>query len=509
MQVLTRYKQFCNLFHNYKIPEIKIKDLNPSYLEFYKREYGLIENDVNKASFVIFLLTFSTTFLLSCVFTSINLIMIIFYSLMLSIICLYRFNLYLYNKVSQIENKIDSLLFLIKINFNLVKRSLKNNADYCLYFIDLMKNLDSPLSNEFRKILEKVHLGARPEAELFNFKTPSRDFNNFMRELIGNKFNYKIENNEFSENTIDEKINLYIKEIESKISLVFFIGFFYPISIAFLIIFMNINTIFTITLVILFLFLLKYLFNHFIRFKIPIIGFFINRSSSNKKLYEEFLNFFGIFAFKLKSNISPEKAFLETYSENKTTFTTLKQIIEPSLQSLICRNFSFIEVLNEINFTLKSNHYTFIIYIIKNMIHENSYYSSYRILEILNVLKDQKKLSRKIELTFQGESFKVFLFLFLLPIIVGVISGLLPFFSLLNSNFNLMLNTSQNYIWNPINIYNIIIIASSLCASNIITSYYFLKIVNYQKKIFLLIIPNLFFIITFLGSFTFFMGLIA
>ncbi|GAH26134.1 unnamed protein product, partial [marine sediment metagenome] len=49
-----------------------------------------------------------------------------------------------------------------------------------------------------------------------------------------------------------------------------------------------------------------------------------------------------------------------------------------------------------------------------------------KITQILNEISIHQKLENKLEIIVKGERFKVLLFLFLLPIIIGGIGGLFP-----------------------------------------------------------------------------------
>ena len=113
------YINFCSLFHDYSLPKLKFKELNENYKELYQNIYFIEENDINKASFIIFLLSFSVLMLTSFLFLSINLLIIIFYSLIISLIISYKFNLNLYKEIKKDENMINAILYLIKINFSL------------------------------------------------------------------------------------------------------------------------------------------------------------------------------------------------------------------------------------------------------------------------------------------------------------------------------------------------------------------------------------------------------
>jgi len=71
---------------------------------------------------------------------------------------------------------------------------------------------------------------------------------------------------------------------------------------------------------------------------------------------------------------------------------------------------------------------------------------------------------------------------------------------LLNKNIQLSNNFSLDILFNIVYFKDIIIIFLSLLSIISITSYYFLKIINHNKKPLIVIVANIIFILTFLIS---------
>ena len=135
------------------------------------------------------------------------------------------------------------------------------------------------------------------------------------------------------------------------------------------------------------------------------------------------------------------------------------------------------------------------------MIDENAYYSSDKVFEILDIISKHRRLEKKLGIIIKGEKFKVFLFLFLLPIIIGAIGGLFPLVVMLTNSEDINFN---NYSYtNYGNIIEVSIIFITLLLSNLITSYYFLKVIHYEKKNFIIFLScaiyTLVFFITFMN----------
>ena len=227
MTNLKKYLRFCKIFHDYKFPKIKFNELNDWYRYLYRNKYNIDEDDINKASFVIFSLFFFILIILSLFFTPFSILIIIFYSLVLSFLASYRFNSHLYKKIKKEESILNALLYLIIINFSLIKKTLKINTDYSINFIELIKNYNLPVSESCKIILRKIHEGSTPEKELLKIVTPSEDFNHYLRDLIINDFNNDYEFQNLDDNTSERNFKVVLRDIESKISIVFFIGFFF------------------------------------------------------------------------------------------------------------------------------------------------------------------------------------------------------------------------------------------------------------------------------------------
>jgi hypothetical protein len=132
------------------------------------------------------------------------------------------------------------------------------------------------------------------------------------------------------------------------------------------------------------------------------------------------------------------------------------------------------------------------------MIENNAYYSSEKVMDIINTILKHRRLEEKLGIIIKGEKFKVLLFLLLLPLIIGAIGGMFPLIYLMtNYGYN---SSNSNYI-NLINFFDLLIIFLTLLICNTITSYYFLKVVNYEKNYFIIFISNMLFILSFFISF--------
>jgi hypothetical protein len=392
------------------------------------------------------------------------------------------------------------MLHLIKIDFSLIQNTLKQNSDYCLSFIKLIKEYKLPILGSFYGILRRIHEGINPENELIEIITPSSDFNRYLKDLLINNFSYSYKLDDIKESNLEHNFKIYLREIQSKISIIFFIGIFFPLGLCFLILFQVINIFFLIFLIPFFLYLLNFLSHKFLRRNTYMMGFLNEYSRLEKKKFNEFLLFLKSFAANLKYDISPEKAFLKSYIQNKDLFEVLELPIKTQLSRLLNFNCSFREMIQFFKIELKSIRYNIILDAIEKFVSENASFSSEKILDLLEVVHKHQKLEKKLEIIIKGEKFKIFLFIFLLPILIGVVSGMFPFFISITRNINLIIVLSFDFK-NIVNIYFIIIILAVFVSSITITSNNFLNIINYQKKFIVIFMSNLIFILTFLSSF--------
>jgi hypothetical protein len=507
MKSKERYIWFSKKFHEYKIPKLKFKELDTRDKYLYKNIYEIDEEDINKASFIIFFTSFLLIGITSLIFTKLNIFIIILYSMIASLLISYRFNLILYNNIKKLEKNINAYLYIIKIDFSLMYKSLSTNSDYSMNFIKLIMNYNLPLSNDFKKIFRKIHEGKNPEMELLNIVSPSKDFDTYLQGLILSNFNQTPEVNNVELNTAEKNFKIYLKEIKSKISIIFFIGMFCPIGLCFLILFQQLNTIITILFIPIFLLFLNFLFKKFILNDTFLIGLIKIYSSEDKRRFNEFLLLLKGFAFNLKKQYSPEKAFYRAFLENKHDLNLLKNQIHKQISSLLNLSFTFNEMIDACKSEFVDRNYNLLLDVIKNLVKEDAYHTSEKIFEILKNIKKHQKLESKLEIIIKGEKFKVLMFLFLLPLVLGAIGGLLPLFTAIstpfNSNNNLLNDLSFSFNKIPLIAFiEIILIFLIFLSSNTISAFNFLRIIDYDSKFLMIFISNSFYVLIFFITLT-------
>ncbi|MFX0058714.1 MAG: hypothetical protein ACFE85_14525 [Candidatus Hodarchaeota archaeon] len=493
------YLRFCKRFHKYKLPLIKFKEIDERYRFIYEKEYDISEKDINKASFIVFSLSFSSIFFISILFTEFTFFFIILYSFILSLISSYIFNIKLFKEIKKKEAEINTYLYFVKIYYSLIQTSLKKDSDYALNFIELIKDYEIEISKSFKDIIKKIQEGKIPEEILRKIITPSEDFNIYLNELILSNFNNIEINNESSDNTLERDFKIYLKQIESKLSIIFFIGLFYPLGLSFLLLFQRVDTLYTILLIPLLFFILDFLFKKLIKLDNYLIGLLNDYSKNERKRFSEFLLLMKSFALNLKQNLSPERSFVNSYSQCKTHIILLSKIIHKQVLRILNFTCSFEEMLDFLKAELKSIRYDLVIDVIKKIIKQDTYKSSIKIFKILEILAHHRKLEKKLELIIKGEKFKVLFFLFLLPVIIGAIGGMFPFFMLLfgelNNNIRIVL------FFNFFLTKEMIFLFFSLLGCINLSSFYFLKIIKNEKRFLLILIVNIIYTLVFFMSF--------
>jgi len=484
--------------HPYNIPRFRFRKLDTRYKLMYEKEYNLHENDINKASFIVFLISFISIFITSNFLLIFNLVQIFSYSLIFSLFFSYSFNNKFYKEILKKENQLNAFVYVIRIYFSLIQKSVGNSADLPINFIRLISDYNLPIKKEFRKILNKIQLGQNPEILLSNVITPSIDFNSYLKELLISNFTY---NETLTENSVEKKFRQYLREIESKLSVFFFIGLFFPLGVCFLILFQKINLILLVIMLPLYFILIKTLNKKFLRNESFLLGLLNNYSKEEKAKFHEFISFLKSFTLNLQKNTSPEIAFINSYSQNKSQIVLMNSPIKSQITNLLNFSCSFEEMLENLQIEINSIRFKIILDVIGKLVSKNAYVSHKKINELLNEISKHQKLERQLEIIIRGERFRVLFFLFLLPIVIGGIGGLFPMFNIMINNISFSSSIHLSSLLELFFSYDFVVIFLALWFCVYTSSYYFLKIISYERKSILIITSCIIYIVAFFSSF--------
>ncbi len=499
MKALEYYLKFCKLFHKYNLPKIRFnafKEFTNTYKYLYKNIYGIDEDDINKATFVVFSISLFALVIFSFIFTNISVLYIIIYSFIISFAISYKINTFLYYKIKKDEKVLNALLYLIKIDFSLIKATLKDTSDLYIAFINLIIKYDLPISERFKKIFGRIHQGSDPKRELSNTMTSSEDFNRYLRKLLLSNFNVDYELN-YDEGSAEKQIKVVIRSIESKLAVVFFVGLFLPIGLVFFVMLQDFNTVLMLIFIPVFLLLLNFLFKRFVRINVLLIGFLQDSEDLDRRKFNEFLLFLEGIAISLEHKVAPEIAIYNSYIQNKENMALLERPIGGQISHLLNLSYSLDDFFDFLRTELKSVRYYIILDTLERMFKESAYHSHKKIYDILGIVHKQQKLEEKLDLIIKSEKFKVLFFIFLLPVIIGLIGGILPLFKIVTVGLDSTKEiTSSNYM-ELIDFVDLSIIFITLFLSNLIACYYFLKIIRVKKKAFVMILSSSFFVLSF------------
>ena len=488
----------CQKLHSYNIPKLRFRKLDIRYKKIYEKEYNLYEGDVNKASFLLFLTTFILLFVTSSLFSIFNLVQIFSYSLIFSLFFSYCFNNMFYKKILKKENQLNAFVYVIRIYFSLIQKSVGNSADLPINFIKLISNYNLPIKKDFREILNKIQLGHNPENLLRNVVTPSIDFNSYLKELLISDFSY---NENIHNNSAEKKFQQYLREIESKLSVFFFIGLFFPLGMCFLILFQKITFLLLVIMLPLFFISIKTLNKKFLRNDSFLLGLLNNYTKEEKTKFNEFISFLKVFTLNLQKNISPEVAFINSYSQIKSQIILIEAAIKSQITNLLNFSYSFEEMLDNLQIVTKSIRFKIILDVIGKLVNKNAYISHKKIKELLHEISKHQKLEGQLEVIIRGERFRVLFFLFLLPIIIGGIGGLFPLFNIMVNTISFSNINYNSSLLELIFSYEFVIIFLALWFCVSVSSYYFLEIISYERKSLLITMSSIIYIIAFFTSF--------
>ena len=83
----------------------------------------------------------------------------------------------------------------------------------------MIKEYNLPISKKYKILFNKILIGEDPETLLNNLISPSKDFNNYVKDLVISGFNSEVIQ---SENSLERSFKIFLRQIESKISIIFF-----------------------------------------------------------------------------------------------------------------------------------------------------------------------------------------------------------------------------------------------------------------------------------------------
>ncbi len=508
---LNRYIKFIKKIGKYNIPLMRfLLDLEEDYRYLYEKLYSVTEEQVGKATFIvfcfIFLFSFIPFFLITFILIGmisssffIILLLLLTLSMILSTVVAYFFNTILFRRIRSDEKSINALIYLLRINFSLFKL-VGDKSDLGIIFTKLIIQFKLPISHRFKEIFSKMLIGHSLENQLKLLITPSLDFNYYIKDLLLS--NFSIDERYFDESKEEKHFKKVIRNLKVKLGIMFFIGFFFPIILCVIILFELIPLVYSIFLLPFIILCLFFLYQKLIKNNSSLIGVVDGFNLYEKQKFIEFLKFLEtLAAFLLKK--SPELSFAEACFAIKPRFKVLKKILSYQTARLLSLQVTLKNMIKSLKTELEDNRYSILMNIIYKMMIKSSKGTSDKIRDILIILRRHKNLEERFSEIIKSNKIIALLLVFLFPIILGAIGGFLPLFmaaiEILRESDILALNSyTKISFFELIKINDVIMTFVILLACTLITSYFFMKIVRYKRFKIILFLTCFIFIVSFL-----------
>ncbi|MHA1749974.1 MAG: hypothetical protein ACTSYF_15185 [Promethearchaeota archaeon] len=392
----------------------------------------------------------------------------LFLSLFFHYLVYYKY-IYQYNKkISQQKIECETILPIIQFELQFLNNGMKRESDILILFIrSLLKILEGDLLKQFKEMYYHILIGQIPGKKITNLKTPSVKFNELLykardRDLI-DLFDNKEKYSDFK---------VFLKTLESRMVIIIAEGIFLPI----------------ITIIF-------FLFNPlpYLNVIFPIFHWIIIRQVSSsllsknftviyKKLltgrkynieFDEFIEFLDYFSIYLKAN-SPEIALYKTIRDSRKVLSFVKKDEYISLNSFSVKEFFL---------RLSSNTKSYAISLFCDVIQYLVSYSGERFAELISTFSKELKIQRELEkertIILKSERFKIKILLIFFPVILSILSALVPIFMIDESFYSGSSTLGELFLF-KINSFNFFLFFLMNLSYNYITTFYLTKISSYS-----------------------------
>ncbi|MHA1348974.1 MAG: hypothetical protein ACTSQM_04415, partial [Candidatus Odinarchaeia archaeon] len=194
---------------------------------------------------------------------------------------------------------------------------------------------------------------------------------------------------------------------------------------------------------------------------------------SNSEL-EEVENFLHHFAENLLKRLSPEIALVEALERYDGE---LKPILEKFVLTVIYEGKTVLEALKNIEQELENRHAIRLLEISMKVLKKDSVTSGKRILSLVNMFRENRKIVLQRQNIIAAQRFKVKFLIFTLPVILGLMAALSPLFSLIP----LQEISEYNFTNLTLNLDTSIYLILSFGAVNFTTAYFLMNLTGELK----------------------------
>jgi len=260
-------------------------------------------------------------------------------------------------------------------------------------------------------------LGSLPEDILSRVRTFSTDFNTFMTTCsnVDNIQRYCDEREDFSE------YKVFMRTLESRIVILVAEGIFFPIAAVFLFMFQSLPVPLIIAFVAIHVVLLRLVARWLLKKRFSLIVYQEILIADKDTDIDKFLEFLEILARLLRRN-SPEVAIARLLDEASSAVLQHLHVERNFLEAL-----SFDEFLDNIVVHARSNLVRMIIGLVQQLRAYASDQFGTLLQSMIDELKEQKKLDKEKSEILKGERFKIYVLIACLPLILAILTGILPF----------------------------------------------------------------------------------
>ncbi|MHA1719578.1 MAG: hypothetical protein ACTSXK_08650 [Promethearchaeota archaeon] len=427
-QLLNHYIQFCGNFS-----PLGRSSINTRYDKIIYEEFRLLNTQIKKSANLLGIVFLFFITILARIFK-------IKFSLFL--IC-FVMGIYFYSKISNIfkdnitaiENKLVNYYQLLILQIDLLFSVLDDSVDRNTKLLEILQQSPKIACNLEEK-LQEIYKGANFRDKLGEITFYSPVFETYFKNLL--EFDFAME---FSQNFnnynphYENHIKTFIKSLETRLNLFFFISIFYPIGFILYFSTTRFNYMDLILGFLFFLLILLFFTRKMLNQTTCLIGESDFTSTRKKEVYDAFLNFFcHLNQFLIYS--PPEIALIESILKLSDEEQKLLNIYEAKLSlNLLSLN----EFLTQFFLKIKNEQIQIFLNFFISFFSINSLESSNFLSKSLILIKSHKEMSQEKEILLKSEFVKVKIYKILLGFVLGVLTPFLfkfqGIYQILSRNF--------------------------------------------------------------------------
>ncbi len=355
--------------------------------------------------------------------------------LLLGLYGYYLLSMYPIDKIELKISRLDSLLYFIKMDVDLILKLNQSKEEPILNLIDLLETSYLDLSEPLKEVKKNIIRGEDIESSLNKIKIASKKIQAFFSNLI--LYISDSRYLQFNQGTINElEYKTFSKGLETRLSVLFFIGIFFPLGLGFMMILGQIDAL-TLILSIPFYGLILYMNKKkMLKDNHILLGTTANSSHAERKEFNKVLAFYRQLSFNLK-RYPPEKAIILTSDDLIEGFSPNYSEFISKLKKYSIDYKTFFKLL------VNDLHYVRSKILFQNLpvlLDYNSQNVSETMLDILSLIEKHLELQNERDVIYNAEKIKASLFSFVLPMILGFLSTVFLFFSKLSMDFTTNVN---------------------------------------------------------------------